>query len=612
MIQPLNLFFLATVILSFFGYGVFLHVFFKIAFPFCYSITAASIITVLFFTGLIGSIHVVTYIIWGIGILLLLYEVVKKQICRSHILNPTNVVLTVIAVGTIIFLAGRRFIFIDDFNHWAVIARSITEKQTLPTQADLSRFVTYPPGAALWISYIVTLIGGTTEDTYLIAQALLIAVYMSPLTWGVDQMMHREDTKNTLPGRIILLVSAGGICIGTMLLGEKIVSLCVDGLLAASGIAGICFILGFRGAYIKRIVFSIPLMISTLLIKDFGMLLVVFQLVALFYMGYQTDGKKNNVLQFAAVFSVGLAEVLWQWHCYAVFSNPSVSAHSVSLERYISIFRGLSGEQIKLIVTKFIKGVLSLKCGGVLIGIITFLFIIWRIGVVFGNRMAKKAKHVLIFVSIQSLIYFAGLLFVYLFSMEAKGAVKLESFTRYNGTEFLFLIGLCFFYLNMVILSGKEQECTTNCVNGKFLRPAWFNRVGFACMGGVLAVVSVVLIGNFSTLRTYAGSIRENVHVLTNESYIGDVVIYSPSLMDGYYNELFIKSQAMYDFRSSHISIVTLDDVKIFEETLSKHSHILFYDVDDTLRKYLADNGCEDTDLLTPGLFELHEGNVKK
>ena len=615
---------IVCVFLSLMGYSLYIQEKYDVPYGFGICISASFIISVLWLAGMFFPITMAVYTLFAVGLVLLAYiyiyiyiyarpAVIKNRSLFTCILNWTNLFLAIAIPCIYIYLSGRRFCFIDDFNHWGTIARSILENQALPNASDeLIRFVSYPPGAALWICYFLTIIDSNSEDMYLFAQAILVVIYLCPVI--VSAYSYTDSGKRGVFFKGAVCVCTFGLAAVCLFFGAQMMSLCVDGLLAASSIGLACFVLNYKGTIQRRVVFSVPLIISVLSIKDYGILYgisAVFVLLVLIKEQCDTI-RKQIKLATVPVAAFAITELLWQLHASRTFSQFDSAPHALSIHRWHAVFNEHSQEEILRILRLFVEEITAKSTVALFVGLIAVLLFIYYIQKAVKDVRADKTLGVLTLVVVNYMVYLCGMIFVYLFSMETSGAVKLSSYNRYSGTEFCFLYGVCISYLFDIFLGNKHtlefcvknhQDQESNTIKLFGITEA-FAAVVIAI--GLLGLLSKVYVYRLD--RTYSGTSRSRVNELVNGQYQGDALIYAPSQMDGYYDQLYIKAAAKYDLRSTKIDWATLDDINSFEAKLLDYSHILIYDVDDSMVNYLHEKGWKGE--CRPGLYSIVDGAI--
>ena len=644
-------------LIALFGTSVFIRRRAGIAYAFGMSITCSFIVSILFLFSLFMKITAIIWILAGTGVVFFVIELIRREIHKEDIFNWTNLFLLIGTIILFIYLSGKRFVFIDDFTHWAVMARSVFEHQGLPTAADpLISFTSYPPGTALWTCFVVTVTGGRTEDVYLIAQAFLILVFFSPLTCFDGLRSEKKERGQGIPTLIgiALLILIMALCAVIMTFGAKILSLCVDGLLSAAGFGGVAFLILSHASAVKKALLSIPIMITLTLIKTHGILYAVAMIAVLIYYAARERKDERTLAQGTAghgsgdspgrssrrggralaiiggAVAVAAAELLWNWHVKVSFPDNGESMHALSISRWIAIFEARGAERSSAILRGFFHNLTAWYLLLFLLGIVGIYLIIYLFGRRTGQKTARNAGWVFLLSIGHFVVYLGGMLFVYLFSMEDGGADRLEAFGRYLGVEFTYLGGilLCFLvkvvceYYGMFALDGKVSPLAGNAVpsagkaspsSSAARRQDFAKKHGNAIRLIPLILVDVVAVafilvfwvGGLTHFRRYNQSSRERVNVLMRDSdYSGDILIYAPSRMDGWYEQTLMECYGNYDFRTKALDMATTYRGDI-EEKMSRHSHLLIYEVDEELVDFLR--ACGWTCEIKPGLYNILE-----
>ena len=614
-------------LISLFGTSVFIRRRAGIAYAFGMSITCSFIVSILFLFSLFMKITAIIWILAGTGVVFFVIELIRREIRKEDIFNWTNLFLLIGTIILFIYLSGKRFVFIDDFTHWAVMARSVFEHQGLPTAADpLISFTSYPPGTALWTCFVVTVTGGRTEDVYLIAQAFLILVFFSPLTCFDGLRNEKQERGKGVPTLIgiALLILIMALCAVIMTFGAKILSLCVDGLLSAAGFGGIAFLILSHASAVKKALLSIPIMITLTLIKTHGILYAVAMIAVLIYYAARErkDEKGRALAIIGGAVAVAVVELLWNWHVKVSFPDNGESMHALSISRWLAIFEARGAERSSAILRGFFHNLTAWYLLLFLLGIVGIYLIIYLFGRRTGQKTARNAGWVFLLSIGHFVVYLGGMLFVYLFSMEDGGADRLEAFGRYLGVEFTYLGGILLCFLVKVVCEyygmfaqnlGAESAGKASLPSKAARRQDFAKKHGNAIRLIPLILVDVVAVafilvfwvGGLTHFRRYNQSSRERVNVLMRGSdYAGDILIYAPSRMDGWYEQTLMECYGNYDFRTKALDMATTYRGDI-EEKMSRHSHLLIYEVDEELVDFLRARGwtCE----IKPGLYNILE-----
>lgn len=593
--------------LSIAGYAEYMHTRWEIPYGYGIAVTAGGVISVLWLLGMLLPLTAFMWCIFVFGVLLFIKNAVSCHGIR-RMLNWTNLFVLVSVICGYYVLREERFAFIDDFNHWATMARSVFENGALPDGSDsLIQFVSYPPGMALWISYFMTVTGKSTENMYLIAQMIFLVLMLAPLT----VFEHSDEEIHHCALKAAALICAFMLCFAIANVGLKILTLCVEGVLAAAGIGGMSFAVNYKGSKKKKALFSIPLLIAMISIKDFGILFCAAALCYLCIEALSECKSRKEGLLCAAIPAA--AAVIYEicWHFYVKLSFPAVASapHSLSIDRWQEIFNERSPEIRRQILDMFLKSVFRKQFYALFLGVVFVLLALYLFEKHEGKPGCDKTIKLLVLLAVNHAVYFVGLLFVYEFSMEVEGALCMDSFSRYTGVEFCFMLGMCVSRLKEYLFS--EIPAHNECRNAKKCR--LFDNVRFKklCVTAMCICTALILIVLYAPngYYRYAGSMREKIHAVTHESYTGDALVYPMPVTDyDYYNQPVILSEVKYDFRSLHVDYVTEEELLAHDEKLNDYSHILIYNFDDTIASILRAEGWQGE--AVPGVYRLENGKI--
>ena len=594
------------ILISLFGASVFIKKRAGIAYAFCMSIACSLIVTILFLTSLFMRITVMIWILFGVGLAMFVYELIRREIRKEDILNWTNLFLLIGIVILFLYLSGRRFIFIDDYTHWGVIARHLVENQTLPTEADfLITFPSYAPGAALWVDYVITLTGNRTEGMYLIAQAFLILVFLSPLTGFSFCKKGKAQTAMAICMLILTMV----LCAVTMTFSTTILSLCVDGLLAACALSGIVVLILSDASLRVKAWFLIPLMVTVLVIKSAGILFAATEFIVLIHLfvHQKQTGRRGILGLILAPIICILVQLFWTLHVKAAFPNANSTMHAMSISRWKEVYASRGAELIQTILHEFFHKITRWYLVFFVMAFIVLFVILAICGKRAGHRIARQSLFVLLLCFVHYVIYLGSMLFVYLFSMSAAEASFLAAFDRYLWVELIFLVGIIMCFL-FHLCSRYEDEFEDVASGTGFRTFAIRHSAGLRLIPLVIAticgVVFVLLFWLFGPKYEidYPDSTVAQINELSPDSYTGDILIYAPSQMDGAYDESLLLYFGRYRFRTPSAHVATFDRGNV-ESLMAEHTHIFISEPDDQLIAYLRGQGwtCD----IIPGLYDI-------
>lgn len=593
-------------LLSLFGAAVFLRKRTKIAYAFCMPLACAMIVCILFFFSLFMQITAIIWILFGAGILMLGYVILRREICRADILNRTNLFLLIGIVVLALILAGRHFVYVDDFTHWATLARAVVEQQGLPDAGEsFLSFVSYPPASALWICFFSDITGSVSEDVWLFGQAFFMLALMSSLTHYPDRKSEPEDASRKSRGvmtalRILSFLFLLGFCCFAMRCGGTVLSLYVDGLLMAAGLSGTAFLLLSEQPVYQKAFLSIPLTLLMMLLKDTGFVFVLSVFVILIYQAVKErkvlpNVKNKNVLSILIVFfSVVITEFLWRLHVAMAFPDGGFvrgAEHQLPHN---------SPEQLRLILHGFFHGKKLFFLIGFLLALLLFYLIWYAILKKTDPAQASTAVRFLLFSAVHFLVYDAGLLYVYLFRMPFMQSAQILEFNRYMSIEILYLIGVGFCFAVRILSAA--------CIQGQAAADAGNRKRNIIILLILLIAADLLLAAELFVWFTrsaeypvYEGSLREKIHELNTEDYRGDLLYYAPSLEENSFDDYILYWYSYYEFRTT--DSVLFRSGQDLEQAVSEHSHLLIYDVDERITQFMHEHGFSGE--IKPGIYDI-------
>ena len=585
--------------LSMFGFSLFFSKKYQMDISCSLAIGTAWVIVVEYIAAFLGILQYTSWLIAFCGLVCFIYMVIKDYHFCMAIFRLSSVLFVGSCIVSVYVLFGKQLAFVDDFNHWGTIARFIAENHRLPAAQDtLIRYTSYPPGSALWIYYCTEIIGNKSEYCFLISQAILIAILLFPF---FHVLVDNHKTNSHILQWMYFGV-ASIVLFTIMVSSQTILSLFVDGLLSASAIAVFSIIWVNRNSINNRLCLYIALIVLPAIIKQAGILFSLSGIVFVIYVCKSKSFKKWKSQSIVFVLCAIALVLLWQIHVNTTFAN-TISPHAISISRYNQVFSGYNMDEIKKIISMFVSAVLSYKTLGIPGGITLVLFVVYILYRKQDNFIMQRMPAFWLYLIIHYILFLFGLAFVYIFSMERSGALRLSSYGRYLFPIHIFSIAVTAVYL---------QEQTKESVgSGKFQRPSSGQRrtkkviplfcATSLCLLTILcANQSIYLSINYNKNYTEENAIRKHTLELLQGNSYDDIAVYADSILDGYYNNAFIKSEIRYDAQTSNVDLVSLDDEKHFYETLRSHSYIMIWHKDEKMEEFLNGKGLKMDDGIYP------------
>ena len=191
-------------------------------------LTMLSAATLTTLAGMLNLLPEAVWLLWGAGLVLAANSLWRRESLRA-VVTPGTCFFAAAAIGLAFLMNGARVLQYDDFSHWALVARTILERNALPTFRDTTlSFLNYPPGSACWVYFFCRLCDTESEGAMLFAQSLMMLACLLPLfliarrrpVWSVSlasvvaayAFLSRETQLMTLYVDLLLpMVAAAGM-----------------------------------------------------------------------------------------------------------------------------------------------------------------------------------------------------------------------------------------------------------------------------------------------------------------------------------------------------------------------------------------------------------------
>ena len=428
---------LLALCLSIRGYVLFLKKRYRIDLAFASAITVLFIIAVVFLGGILGILQWAAYLLLILGLALLIWMLLDKTPTgwKSILTNPALIFLTVSGIYLFLRFQNRVLYDYDDFSHWGLIVKSMLTNNSFPASANsLLTFQSYPPGSACWIYFVARAVGNV-EGVYLFAQAMLTLSCLASL-FGYFGKRRWYDLVIPVAGAVLVYTNAlDPNCLG------------VDVLLAAAGLASVLTIYRYRNRLTSHFLLILPMVFSTILIKNSGIFFSLLSMVlCIYYILEQKSAARRKKVTAALVMAVVpiVVLLLWRWHVSAAFENGLATKHAMSLTNFLSMWqvnKSYAADMLKVILLLMIN---PLKNGTIIV-LGGFILLAGLEALIRRDPKANQRNVLLILVLVLcSFLYEIGVAGMYLFSM-SPGEFFYQNggdYIRYNSTLVSFLCGI--------------------------------------------------------------------------------------------------------------------------------------------------------------------------
>ena len=362
------------------------------------------------------------------------------------------------SVGCAAFLTilpGAHFQHYDNFSHWGIVVKLMLTTNAFPTaQSGLIDFLNYPLGTSSFL-YYVCYYAGRREGTMLLAQGILIFAFFYAVLGVV---------RHTRCFLLYALLGAGLSFLSFFNITIRINNLLVDFLLPVIALACWAVIRRYPTKPEKMLPLLLPYQALLLIVKSTGAIYVIFVALAYLFrvpravrqLPAPRHGKKYRMWEtlLPAAFTLLLSFLTWaawQYHTKTALAG-TVNKFDTNLVEVGAAGTGKTPEQLQAILQLFLRTSVDLSTRPALgFVLLNLLALIGGIGFWFLWRCSQKKLAVHVFLlDIMVVLYYAGILLLYLFSMPADEALVLAGFDRYACSIIVLFAG-------GVVLQLEEQ-----------------------------------------------------------------------------------------------------------------------------------------------------------
>lgn len=435
---------LSLFVFSVYGGGKFFNERLKIPSEFSYLSHICTIILGLYVAAFIGMLHETTFLFFALSIGYGLYSIIQNiRTNNFHVLKFKMVhvwfLLNCLLIGNV--LMQTQLEHYDNFSHWAVIVKFLFTEGHLPTVQDtIISYTSYPMGSSLFVYYAV-MIAGFQDNVMLIGQFLLIVSAFYAMFAVI------RDKSRFM---IVTAMIAGITSFNYFNISIRMNNLLVDFLLPIMALAGIAIVISQRKEPYKM---SMMIFLTTSVLsltKSSGLL---FSVLVLIYYSYDmirliplVKDKMKLVVTGLGTVLISLIPILY-WNAY-VKANFPVTKHEVDFSTYQAIFGAKDAAVTQEIIQKmlyYLTDVQNIATQGFIL--FNFLLLVGFIIIRFRVKRRNTLLTTLILGDLIFILYYVGILMMFLFSMPIDEAIQLAGIERYASSVVIFTLGLAIFAL---------------------------------------------------------------------------------------------------------------------------------------------------------------------
>lgn len=424
---------------SFLGYAIYANSTLKLKHEFIPVFVFSSIACIVYFCGLLGVLLEGTVTVFVLGIILFaifIFGIVrKKAVPRIRLSLFALCFLT----GSILFfslLIQCRLIHYDNFSHWAIVLKQMLSTNAFPAaSSDLIDFKNYPLGTASFLYYVCRFVGHA-QPVMIAAQGLLIFACFYAM-FGIISEKKRF--------MLYAFLAMGCTVLSVFNFTIRINNLLVDFLLPIYLLALLTIVYQYRTDIKKACLAVLPVAGFLTIIKNTGIIFAVLGLIYLTYIVYKHRSAplwKRLMFYLCALAGTSLPYIAWNLHMAIGFQDVT-NKFSVSATNLQSIQMTKTADDIHTIISLFIKSVFDFSSRPT-IGIIAFhvaAVILCVFAVVFLKKKWNLWKALIISDAVL-VLYYLGILGLYIFSMPLDEAIRLAGFERYASSIVILFAGV--------------------------------------------------------------------------------------------------------------------------------------------------------------------------
>lgn len=498
------------------GYMLFVRKTLSLQWEFIPVFVFSSIACIVFLGGLAGQLYAVSLTVMILGLLAYVGFVVRWLRQGAKLRFSFSIFQVSFMAGSLIFLLmlfQTPLTHYDNFSHWAIALKSMLSTDAFPTSAsNLIDFKNYPLGVTSFLYYVCRF-AGHAQSTMLFAQGLLIFSCFYAM-FGIVSEKKR-----------FLLYAFLGLGLSTLSffnLTIRITNLLVDFLLPIYALAIFAVVYQYRHEIQRACLVVLPLAGLLTVMKSTGIIFASIGLIFLIYTWLTHWSKpfwKNVIAVVGMICGVLIPYFGWSWRMATVFQGVDNKFDVASSGLQV----GKTPEQMQDIITLFLQSSTDLTTRPAT-GIVIFELVAIAASIFAAVVLKKKWNlwKVLIALDIVLLLYYAGILGLYLYSMPLDEAIWLAGFERYASSIVVLFAG------GLVLCAAVDIERSFQYKIGEVPDYRAFKSVqtkGYY-QKGIMACTAIAVIlllseynGSITTAKSYETTLPYKIYSVTGDRW---------------------------------------------------------------------------------------------
>lgn len=406
---------------------------------------AAGIGLILFWGGLFGRLALAADLVFLAGLAgsgAFIYCGIKDRI-RFPAWSLFGVCFGAGIAVFVILTVNLRLIHYDNFSHWALIVKYLLTEGSFPGRdAALIPFRDYPPGSSVFIYYVCRF-AGHSQGVMLLAQNSVIFAYFFAV-FGIVKERRRF--------LLYSFLAMGCAFLSYLNLTIRINNLLVDFLLPLLAMASVAEAYRCRDEKGKLCVLEIILLGFTGIVKGTGIFFAgtagLYVLWSMFRTGKCGTGRSSRIFKgflYSGLIVTGgtLPFLAWQYHLRTDLAGfhgkfEIGAAPAPEFEPAAEVFH-------ESIVQDFLRTALDPSTRAFQVFVLCSLL---AVAAVLYARLRMKRRWrlgwILLSAYAMTAVYYAGMLYMYLYTMPEDEALRLAGFDRYACSIMVLFAGVLF------------------------------------------------------------------------------------------------------------------------------------------------------------------------
>ncbi len=416
-------------IVSIFGYLLWAKKTLDVPFQFVPVFVLSLITVVIYFGGIFTILYPMACLVYAIGILFFLWFGIIKHKENTYEIHLFDICFFVGAIPFLFLLLNEHLMHYDNFTHWALIVKTLYINNAFPTTNTMIEFTNYPIGTSSLLYYFSCFLG-YSDGILLFGQGLLIFSIFYAIFGAI------EKPKCFL---LVAILGMGLSILSFFNLTIRINNLLVDFILPILTLACFAIIDRFKNDLRKQLILLLPLQAFLLIVKTTGIIYFGIIIVAWLIEALKNHVLKNKKDVFAAFSTMVLnlsTYFLWNYHVSTVFRGVQNKFSTSSLA-------SKSSEEVTSIVNHFIHSSFDFSSRpflGFLFGNLLIIILYFLIRIILKDKWKDLLKS-LFLLDFMVILYYVGILGLYLFSMPVDEALTLAGYERYVSSIIVLFVG---------------------------------------------------------------------------------------------------------------------------------------------------------------------------